>query len=168
MAVKEENIEKNSLEQKNKNVESKELKINANGQYIKNLSFENLQAPQIYTERDLNPQIKVSIDINATKLQEEIFEIEMIINATAFHKDKEMFIVELIYAGIFGIKNVDSEENLKELLFIYCPSLLFPYARRIISDTTRDAALPPLMLDTINFRALYQAKKDKITKNFKK
>ena len=81
------------------------------------------------------------------------------------HEDKKMFIVELTYAGIFNIKNIDDEdEELKEILFIYCPSLLFPYARRIISDTTRDASMPPLMLDTINFRALYEAKKDTLKK----
>ena len=75
-----------------------------------------------------------------------------------------MFIIELTYAGIFNIQNLDDEEELKEILFIYCPSLLFPYARRIISDTTRDAAMPPLMLDTINFRALYDSKKDTLIK----
>lgn len=142
-----------------------EIKITTNGQYIKDLSFENPQAPKIYTEKNLNPKISVSIDINGTKLQESIFEVELIINATAVHKDKKMFIVELTYAGIFGIKNIDDDdENLKEILFVYCPSLLFPYARRIISDTTRDASMPPLMLDTINFRALYESKKDTLKK----
>jgi len=72
-------------------------------------------------------------------------------------------VIELTYAGIFTIKNVeDDSEELKEVLFIYCPSMLFPYARRIISDTTRDAAMPPLMLDTINFKVLYEDKKDSI------
>ncbi len=142
-----------------------EIKITTNGQYIKDLSFENPQAPKIYTEKNLNPKISVSIDINGTKLQESIFEVELIINATAVHEDKKMFIVELTYAGIFGIKNIDDDdENLKEILFVYCPSLLFPYARRIISDTTRDASMPPLMLDTINFRALYESKKDTLKK----
>lgn len=142
-----------------------EIKITTSGQYIKDLSFENPQAPKIYTEKNLNPKISVSIDINGTKLQESIFEVELIINATATHSDKKMFIVELTYAGIFNIKNVDDDdETLKEILFVYCPSLLFPYARRIISDTTRDASMPPLMLDTINFRALYESKKDTLKK----
>jgi len=142
-----------------------EIKITTSGQYIKDLSFENPQAPKIYTEKNLNPKISVSIDINGTKLQESIFEVELIINATAAHLDKKMFIVELTYAGIFNIKNVDDDdETLKEILFVYCPSLLFPYARRIISDTTRDASMPPLMLDTINFRALYESKKDTLKK----
>ena len=141
-----------------------EIKIITNGQYIKDLSFENPQAPKIYTEKNLSPKISVSIDINATKLQDSIFEVELMINAAADHGGKKMFIIELTYAGIFSIKNIDDEEELKEILFIYCPSLLFPYARRIISDTTRDASMPPLMLDTINFRALYESKKDSLKK----
>ena len=142
-----------------------EIKITTSGQYIKDLSFENPQAPKIYTEKNLSPKISVSIDINAKKLQESLFEVELIINATANHDEKKMFIVELTYAGIFNISNIsDDNEDLKEVLFIYCPSLLFPYARRIISDTTRDAAMPPLMLDTINFRALYESKKDTLKK----
>ena len=141
-----------------------EVKITTSGQYIKDLSFENPLAPKIYTEKNLNPKISVSIDINATKLQDSVFEVDLIINSTASHEDKKMFIIELTYAGIFNIQNLDDEEELKEILFIYCPSLLFPYARRIISDTTRDAAMPPLMLDTINFRALYDSKKDTLIK----
>lgn len=140
------------------------IKITTSGQYIKDFSFENPQAPQIYTQKNLNPKISVSIDINAKKLQETIFEVELIINAVAEHEKKQMFVIELTYAGIFNIKDIDDEEALKEILFIYCPSLLFPYARRIISDTTRDASMPPLMLDTINFRALYESKKDSLKK----
>ena len=78
-----------------------------------------------------------------------------------------MFIVELTYAGIFIIRNLENEEEIRKILFVYCPSLLFPFARRIISDTTRDASMPPLMLDTINFASLYESKKDLIKKTNK-
>lgn len=142
-----------------------EIKISSSGQYIKDLSFENPSAPKIYTEKNLNPKISVAIDINAKKLQESVFEVELIINATAEHDSKKMFIIELTYAGIFNIQNANEEDDsFKEILLVYCPSLLFPYARRIISDTTRDASMPPLMLDTINFRALYESKKDSLKK----
>lgn len=139
--------------------EKEAIKIITSGQYIKDLSFENPLAPKIYTEKKVTPQISVSIDINGTKLQDSIYEVELVINATAIHDEKKMFVIELTYAGIFTIKNVENEESLKELLFIYCPSLLFPFARRIISDTTRDASFPPLLLDTINFKTLYDSKK---------
>lgn len=142
-----------------------EIKVTASGQYIKDLSFENPMAPKIYTEKNVSPKINVFIDINATKLQDEVFEVSLTINANAEVENKKMFIVELTYAGIFAIKGIDETENLEDLkgiLFVFCPSLLFPYARRIISDTTRDASMPPLMLDTINFQALYDSKKNEI------
>jgi len=104
------------------------------------------------------------IDINVKKLQEETFEVELVINATAEHDKKTMFIIELNYAGIFTIKNPVNEQQLQEILFVYCPSLLFPFARRIIADTTKDASMPPLMLDTINFGPLYESRKDSIKK----
>ena len=106
----------------------------------------------------------ISVDINVKKLQEETFEVELVINATAEHNKKAMFIIELNYAGIFTIKNPVNEQQLQEILFVYCPSLLFPFARRIIADTTKDASMPPLMLDTINFGALYESRKDSIKK----
>jgi len=143
--------------------DSKEIKITAGGQYIKDLSFENPLAPKIYTEKNVAPKITVSIDINVKKIHDSIFEVELVLSSRAIHDDREIFVIELTYAGIFTIKNVeDDSEELKEVLFIYCPSMLFPYARRIISDTTRDAAMPPLMLDTINFKVLYEDKKDSI------
>lgn len=142
----------------------KTIEVLTNGQYIKDLSFENPEAPKIYTEKGLKPEIKVSVDINVVKLQENTYETELVINATSTFEKKVMFIIELTYAGIFTIKNFVDEEELKKVLFIYCPSLLFPFARRIISDTTRDAAFPPLMLETINFASLYESKKDSITK----
>lgn len=147
-----------------KTEEKKTVEVVSNGQYIKDLSFENPCAPEIYTIKPLKPEIKVSVDINVKKLQEEAYEVELVINATAEHDKKVMFIIELNYAGIFIVKNLTEEEELKKILFVYCPSLLFPFARRIIADTTRDASMPPLMLDTINFGALYESRKDSIKK----
>ena len=145
----------------------KNIEIVTSGQYIKDLSFENPEAPKIYTEKNLKPEIKVSVDINVAKLQDSTYEVEMVITATATHEKKTMFIVELTYAGIFIIRNLENEEEIRKILFVYCPSLLFPFARRIISDTTRDASMPPLMLDTINFASLYESKKDLIKKTNK-
>lgn len=148
----------------NKEENRKTVEVLSNGQYIKDLSFENPEAPKIYTEKGLKPEIKVSVDINVSKLQEATYEVELVTTATAKNDDKTMFVIELKYAGIFTIKNSVEDEELKKILFIYCPSLLFPFSRRIISDTTRDASFPPLMLDTINFASLYESKKDSIKK----
>ena len=140
--------------------ENNVIKIKTGAQYIKDLSFENPTAPQIYTEQKITPKINVSIDINGKKIGDNTYEVELLVKANSKYDDKNMFIIELVYAGIFSIENVTNEDSLKQILFIYCPSLLFPYARRIISDTTRDASFPPLILDTIDFKTLYESRKD--------
>ena len=144
--------------------ENKQIKIITSGQYIKNITFKNPLAPKIYTEKKLTPKISVSIDINGNRIKENLYEVELIVNANAIYEEKTMFDIELIYAGIFNIQNIEDENRLKEILFIYCPSLLFPYTRRIISDTTRDASMPPLLLEPIDFATLYESKKDTLKK----
>ncbi|MDR2526441.1 MAG: protein-export chaperone SecB [Rickettsiales bacterium] len=146
------------------NNEKEDIKVTVSGQYIKDLSFENPQSPRVYTDRNFSPEIKVLVDINVKNLQETLFEISMNITADAIAKEKKVFILELVYAGIFNIQNIKDEEELKEVSFIYCPSLLFPFARQIISNITQGASFPPLLLDTINFRGLYESKKDAIIK----
>ncbi|MDR2077667.1 MAG: protein-export chaperone SecB, partial [Rickettsiales bacterium] len=101
----------------------------------------------------------VIVDINAGKLQNELFEVELAMNITAKNADTTMFIIELIYAGIFQIKNV-ADSLVQENLFIDCPTMIYPFARRIIYDFARDANFSPLMLDIIDFEELYNSKKD--------
>lgn len=134
-----------------------------NTQYIKDLSFENPNAPEVYTYKDVKPKIDISIDLNATKLQKETFESEIVINIEAKSEDKTLFIIELVYAGIFTITDV--EDNLiQENLFIDCPTMLFPFARTIIANTIINANFPPVMMDMIDFEQLYNSKKDSIQK----
>lgn len=129
-----------------------------NKQYTKDLSFENPKAPEIYTYKDIQPKLDVSIDINATKLQNEVFEVENVINITAKKDEEILFVIELVYAGIFTIKNV-TEELAQESLFVDCPTMIFPFERRIIADISRDADLPPILLDMIDFEKMYESKK---------
>lgn len=136
--------------------------IKMTGQYIKDLSFENLKAPAVYTKTDFKPEISVSVDINATKLQETFFEVELIIKATATEKDETIFILELTQAGIFEIET--EKDLLQETLFIDCPYLLFPFARKKLQETTIDANFPPLSLDIIDFDTLYRNKKNEESK----
>lgn len=134
-----------------------------NTQYIKDLSFENPNAPEVYTYKDVKPKIDISIDLNATKLQKETFESEIVINIETKSEDKTLFIIELVYAGIFTITDV--EDNLiQENLFIDCPTMLFPFARTIIANTIINANFPPVMMDMIDFEQLYNSKKDSIQK----
>lgn len=132
-----------------------------NTQYIKDFSFENPNAPEVYTYKDIKPKIDVSIDLNATKIQEDVFELSMAININAKSSEKTMFLVELIYSGLFTIKNT-SDQSLQENLFIDCPTILFPFARTIIANATINANFPPVMLDIIDFEQLYASKKDSI------
>lgn len=128
-----------------------------NTQYIKDLSFENPGAPGSLVGNNETPKIDVSVDVQIQKLASTSFEVSLAVSAHANIKDKKLFLVELSYAGIFSI-DVPAEE-LEPVLMIYCPNILFPYARRIVSDSVRDGGFPPLMLDPIDFALLYQKHK---------
>ena len=125
-----------------------------NVQYIKDLSFENPGAPGSLVGNRETPKIDVSVDVQIQKLAPNSFEVALAVSANASINDKKLFLVELSYAGIFTIDVPDAE--LEPVLMIYCPNMLFPYARRIVSDSVRDGGFPPLMLDPIDFAALYQ------------
>jgi preprotein translocase subunit SecB len=90
----------------------------------------------------------------------------------ALHEDKSLFLIELEYAGLFSIKNVEKEEQKEQILLIYCPNIIFPFAKRVIADVTRDASFQPLMINPIDFAALYmqqkkqqEAEKEKLTQH---
>lgn len=125
-------------------------------QYIKDLSFENPNAPQtLQANNTERPQIDVTINVNARRVGDEGYEVELKISSTAKQNDLNAFIVELVYAGLFGIRNMP-EEGVEPFLLVEAPRLLFPFARRIIADATRDGGFPPLMLDPMDFAYLYQ------------
>lgn len=135
--------------------------VSLNIQYIKSLSFENFKAPEIYTYGDIKPKIDISIDLNATRLREELFESEIVINVNATHQGDDIFSLKLVYDGIFAIKNVEST-LIQENLFIDCPTILFPFVRQIVANTTRDANFPPIMLNVVDFEELYNSRKNSI------
>ncbi len=123
-------------------------------QYIKDLSFENPGAPANLTSR---PAIDFGVDLQARRGDAEHFEVEMKIRVTATADDKPLFLLELAYAGLFRLVNIP-ENVLQQVLLIQAPFMLFPFARRIIADVVRDGGMPPLMIEPIDFVALYQAK----------
>ncbi len=141
-------------------------KIILNTQYVKDLSFENPNSPKSLVQVSNNPNINFNIDIAANHFSYENYEIVLSINVTAVVKDKNdkgveedvtMFIAELKYAGMFQIEA--NKVLLETILLVDCPTLLFPFARRIIADATRDGGFPPLMMDPVNFYHLYQQNK---------
>lgn len=131
-----------------------------NGQYIKDLSFESPNSPGILADlQNQQPDVSVNIDVQAAKIEApegaNMFEVVLDVRAELKVAEKVGFIVELKYGGVFTI-NVP-EEHVGAMLLIECPRLLFPYARNILSDTTRDGGFVPLMLQPIDFAAMYQA-----------
>lgn len=127
-------------------------------QYIKDLSFENPGAPNSLQVGGEPPEIKVSVQVNARPLQTqqgELYEVSLQVLANAQRGDTSVFLVELVYGGVFTIMGVPAE-SLQPVLLVECPRLIFPFARRVLSDVTRDGGFPPLLLNPIDFVALYR------------
>ncbi len=126
------------------------------GQYVKDLSFENPNAPASLRNAG-QPQIDVAVDVRTAALEQDTFEVELILRAKGEREGSTMFIGELTYAGMFLIQNMD-ERAREAFLLIEGPRLIFPFARRILADATRDGGFPPLMLEPIDFASLYRQK----------
>lgn len=127
------------------------------GQYIRDLSFENLLARK-GASNDLQPEVSVQVALDARKrTAENEYEVisKFLVRNTNKADQAPLFVVELEYAGIFKIENVP-QENLHPFLMIECPRMLFPFVRRIVSDVTRDGGFPQLNLDMVDFVALYR------------
>lgn len=126
-----------------------------NAQYTKDLSFEAPSAPGIFSMLQQNPpELKINVNVNAQPMQDKVFEVELHIKAECKSGETVAFIMELIYGGLFTI-NVP-EENLRPVLLIECPRLMFPFARNILADCSRDGGFPPLMLGPVDFVRMYQ------------
>lgn len=124
-------------------------------QYIKDLSFEN---PGAVNEISQRPQIDLAVDLNAKRVEDEIFEVELKIRVDAKNEGKPLFVLEVAYAGVFQLKNVPDTGTQQAILLIQAPHMLFPFVRRIVADVVRDGGMPPLMIEPIDFMALYQAR----------
>ncbi|MDP6688428.1 MAG: protein-export chaperone SecB [Alphaproteobacteria bacterium] len=133
--------------------------VQVHAQYVKDLSFENPEAPHSLATQGKPPSIEVSVDVGARGLAPGQFEVELRITAHAAQEDKKAFVVEVQYAGVFSLHNVP-ESELKQVCLIECPRLLFPFARRIVADATRDGGFPPLLLEPIDFMALFRQSAD--------
>lgn len=130
--------------------------LNVLAQYVKDLSFENPNSPAILTKPPAGqPQIDIQVNVNARQIASDDFEVELSTEAKALSGTETLFVVELVYAGIFRIQNVP-QQDLHPLVMIECPRILFPFARQILADATRNGGFPPLMVDPIDFVALYR------------
>jgi preprotein translocase subunit SecB len=128
--------------------------LNVLGQYIKDLSFESPGAPQALQAPPQNPQLQVTVNVTAVGRPDETYEVTLHIDVHAKSDTGVIYNVELVYGGLFRLRNVPPN-MLQPVLFIDCPTILFPFLRRVLADVTRDGGFPPLMLDPIDFARLY-------------
>jgi preprotein translocase subunit SecB len=143
-----------------------------NIQYVKDLSFEVPGAPQIYTQLKAQPQVSINLDVQARRVQEgqSIFEVAIVIRAEAHDNSAQpngqsatppatVFVAELTYAGVFTLNGLP-DNAIEPVLLVECPRILFPFARNILSDVTRDGGFPPVLLQPIDFVALWQSRRN--------
>ena len=129
--------------------------LNVLAQYVKDLSFENQNAPGSLQQQSQAPKINIQINVNAKPLAQNDFEVELKIEGRAEVPNLFLFSFDLLYAGVFKIQNVP-QENVHAIVMIECPRLLFPFARETIATAVRNGGFPPLMIDPVDFVSLYR------------
>jgi len=122
--------------------------------YVKDISFETPNSPKVFTEK-WSPNTDVHIQTENKKLDENIFEVAIVVTVTATQNDATAFLVEVKQAGIFLMEHFPEEQH-KQLLGSFCPNILFPYAREAVSELVSKGGFPQLLLNPVNFDALYQ------------
>ncbi|MEN8257256.1 MAG: protein-export chaperone SecB [Thermodesulfobacteriota bacterium] len=132
--------------------------------YIKDLSFENPNAPQIFLGKQPEPKVEVNLAVKNQKLENDHWEVSLSITATVSNDEKKgqtLFIVEIEHAGVFLLKNIP-EQHIQMVLGVDCPTMLLPFTRQIISQVSIDGGFIPFLLEPMNFLALFEnAKKEK-------
>jgi preprotein translocase subunit SecB len=123
--------------------------------YLKDLSLEQPNSPQILLEQG-QPQVEINLGLGAEPIGEGMYEVSVTATVTTKLADKVLFLVEAKQGGIFEIRNIP-DEQLRQILGIACPSIVYPYLRAIVSDVCTRAGFPPVVLSEVNFQAMYEA-----------
>jgi len=142
-------------------VAQKPIEAQVVAQFIKDLSFENPNIGKLLDGVSEGPNIKLEINVAAKKVQPDLFESVIDFKAVASSKEDTFYDLELIYAGLFRLKNIP-DQALEPFLLINCPTLIFPFLRRIVADITREGGFPPLLLDPIDFAQLFMRRKQEM------
>ena len=124
--------------------------------YVKDVSLEVPNAPEIFLEQD-SPEVGIQLQIGVKKLSEDAYEVTLTVTVTAKIGEKTVFLIEVGQGGIFRIRNIP-EDNMAPLLSIACPNILFPYARETVASLATSAGFAPVVLQPVNFEALYAAR----------
>ena len=125
-------------------------------QYVKDLSFENPNAAEVLAQNAGQPNVDVGVNVNAVKLNDEQFEVALRLTADAKADEKQLFLVELTYAGMVSVQGAN-EQEINPMVMIEGPRLLFPFARAVIANITREGGFLPLNIQPIDFVAVYRA-----------
>ena len=149
-------------ENNTENTEQQQVAIAINAQFVKDISFEAPHVPQIFTELKSNPEINVNVDVQAGKIQDTVYQVDLKIKAEAKVEDKVAFLCEVEYGCIATVQV--PPEHVEPILLIEIPRLLFPFARNIIADLTRESGFPPLMINPIDFVGLYHKRLEELQK----
>jgi len=134
--------------------QGQQVQVRVMAQYIKDLSFESPNIHKLLDGPGEAPNLRVEVNVNASKVNANAFESVINFKADASNKAGTIYDLELAYAGMFQVENLP-EPALEPFLLIECPTLLFPFVRRLVADLTREGGFPPLMLDPINFANLF-------------
>lgn len=132
--------------------------LTVTAQYVRDLSFENPRAPQSLVQsnnQQNQPNVSVNVEVNVRQLQEKLYEVILQMRTQAQQGDDPMFLVDLHYAGIFGVGEVPPEV-VQILLFVEAPRMLFPFARHIVAEAIRDGGFPPMLVQPVDFAAMYK------------
>ncbi len=131
------------------------VQIAVHAQYTKDFSFESPNAPQIFSQIQAPPKIELGLNVQTRKLEEAVYEVVLLLKLEAKAEDKTAFIAELAYGGVFGVPGLpDSQLNV--FLLTEAPRLLFPFARNILADAVREGGFPQVLINPVDFAALYQ------------
>jgi preprotein translocase subunit SecB len=124
-----------------------------NAQYIKDLSFENPRAPASFRQQAAQPGVEINVDVKAQGMGSDTYEVVLTIKSSAKIQDEALFLIELSYGAVITVHNVP-QELLSAVVLVETPRLMFPFARNIVAETTRDGGFPPLMINPIDFSEL--------------
>ena len=131
--------------------------LEALAQYVKDLSFENPNAPRSLGPQETPPNISIQVTVNAKPMGPGEFEVELMLEGKAGEGEGLLFSFDLNFAGVFHLENIP-ENHVHQVLMIECPRLLFPFARAVLANAVRDGGFPPFLLQPIDFAQLYQAR----------
>jgi preprotein translocase subunit SecB len=131
--------------------------------YVKDLSLEIPNAPQSFLERE-TPTVDIQLHHNSMRVDENLYQTTLTVTVTAKVVDKTLFLIEVAQAGIFTLRNIP-QGDMDAVMAIACPNILFPYVREVVSDIVVRAGFPPVVLNPVNFEALYQSQRDQLAAN---